>query len=67
MLDRQRWYFFPSVLSIDFRQLYCADNHDLSLKQLTHKLVILLALANADRSSDLAALDVNRQYRQGMD
>ena len=37
------------------------DNRDLSLQQLTHKLAMLLALANADRCSNLAALDVDRQ------
>ena len=31
---------------------------NLSIKDLTHKLALLLALANADRASDLQALDV---------
>ena len=39
-------------------------NEDLTLTQLTHKLAMLMALANADRCSDLAALDVDRQYNQ---
>ena len=41
------------------------DNADLNLQQLTQKLAMLLALASADRFSDLAALDVNRHYREG--
>ena len=39
-------------------------NPDLTLQQLTQKLAMLLALANADRCSDLAALDVSRCYHQ---
>ena len=35
------------------------DNKDLSFQQLSHKLVMLMALANADRCSDLAALDLS--------
>ena len=41
------------------------DNHELTFQQLTHKLVMLMALANADRCSDLAALDINSRYVQG--
>ena len=37
------------------------DNESLSLQQLSHKLTMLLALTNADRCSDLAAL--NLSYR----
>ena len=33
-------------------------NSDLSLKQLSHKLVVLLALANASRASEIHALDI---------
>ena len=33
-------------------------NRDLSLKQLSHKLVVLLALANASRASEIYALDI---------
>ena len=39
------------------------NNQDLDLQQLTCKLVMLMALDNANRSSDLAALDVNRLRR----
>ena len=39
------------------------DNQDLSLQQLTHKLALILALANADKCLDLAAMDINRQYQ----
>ena len=35
------------------------DNKDLSFQQLSHKLVMLMALANTDRCSDLAALDLS--------
>ena len=35
------------------------DNDKLSFQALTHKLAMLMALANADRCSDLAALDLN--------
>ena len=34
-------------------------NEELSFQQLSHKLAMLMALANADRCSDLAALDLN--------
>ena len=34
------------------------DNEELSFQLLSHKLAMLLALTNADRCSDLAALDV---------
>ena len=34
------------------------DTRSLSIKDLTHKLVMLMALANADRASDLCALDI---------
>ena len=38
-------------------------NEKLSLKNLSAKLVMLMALCNADRSSDLIAVDLNfRQY-----
>ena len=33
-------------------------NSDLSLKQLSHKLVVLLALSNASRASEIHALDI---------
>ena len=35
------------------------DNESLSLQQLSHKLTMLLALTNADRCSDLTALDLS--------
>ena len=38
------------------------DNEGLSLKRLSHKLAILMALVDASRTSELAALDV--QYRK---
>ena len=41
------------------------DNDSLSLQQLSHKLVMLMALANADRCSDLAALDLRYRCAQG--
>ena len=41
------------------------DNNDLSFQQLTHKLAMLMALANADRCSDLAALDIRYHSAQG--
>ena len=40
------------------------DNPDLELKLLTYKAVMLLALTNADRCSDLAALDLNYRTYQ---
>ena len=40
------------------------DNLDLELKLLTYKVVMLLALTNADRCSDLAALDLNYRTYQ---
>ena len=41
------------------------DNKDLSLVDLTSKLVMLMALANADRASDLNSLDTRyMQYAQ---
>ena len=41
------------------------DNKDLSLVDLTSKLVMLMALANADRASDLNSLDTRyMQYTQ---
>ena len=40
------------------------DNVNLDVKLLSYKVVMLLALANADRCSDLAALDLNfRTYQ----
>ena len=33
-------------------------NNDISLKQLSHKLVVLLALSNASRASEIHALDI---------
>jgi len=40
------------------------DNENLSFQMLTHKVAMLMALSNADRCSDLAALDLNfRSYR----
>lgn len=38
-------------------------NRDLSLKQLSHKLVLLLALANASRASEIYALDIRYMSR----
>ena len=35
------------------------DNPDLDLKLLTYKVVMLLALTNVDRCSDLVTLDLN--------
>ena len=35
------------------------DNDSLSFKQLSHKLAMLMALSNADRCSDLTALDLD--------
>ena len=41
------------------------QNEELTFATLSHKLVILMALTNADRCSDLAALDLNfRTYHQ---
>jgi len=40
------------------------DNNDLSFQDLTHKIAMLMALSNADRSSDLAALDLNHRTYQ---
>ena len=34
------------------------NTESLSMKDLTYKLVMLVALANADRASDLCALDI---------
>ena len=34
-------------------------NEELSFQSLSHKLAMLMALTNADRSSDLAALDLD--------
>ncbi len=34
-------------------------NKDISFQQLSHKLVMLMALTNADRCSDLTALDLS--------
>ena len=41
------------------------SNNELSFQQLTHKLVMLMALSNADRCSDLAALDLRYHSSQG--
>ena len=41
------------------------DNDRLPFQQLTHKLATLMALANADRCSDLAALDLSYHSAQG--
>ena len=38
-------------------------NRDLSLKQLSHKLVAFLALANASRASEIYALDIRYMNR----
>ena len=35
------------------------DNKELSFQLLSHKLAMLMALSNADRCSDLVALDLN--------
>ena len=37
------------------------ENDHLSFTQLSHKLAMLMALSNADRCSDLAALDLNHR------
>ena len=37
---------------------FLGPTDNLSIRDLTHKLALLLALANADRASDLQALDV---------
>ena len=41
------------------------DNQKVSFQLLSHKLAMLMALANADRCSDLAALDLNHRTFQG--
>ena len=41
------------------------DNDSLPFQQLAHKLATLMALANADRCSDLAALDLSYHSAQG--
>ena len=41
------------------------DNQKVSFQLLSHKLAMLMALANADRCSDLAALDLNHCTFQG--
>ena len=42
------------------------DNKALSFQFLTHKLAMLLALANADRCSDFVALDLSfRLFQDG--
>lgn len=40
------------------------ENRDLTLQALTHKVAMLMALSNADRCSDLAALDLNHRTYQ---
>ena len=40
------------------------DNEELSFQALSHKLAMLMALSNADRCSDLAALDLNHRSYQ---
>ena len=40
------------------------SNEDLTFQSLSHKVVMLMALANADRCSDLAALDLNYMQHQ---
>ena len=40
------------------------DNSELSFQTLSHKLAVLLALSNADRCSDLAALNLNFRHFQ---
>jgi len=40
------------------------DNSQLSFQGLSHKLAMLLALSNADRCSDLAALNLNFRHFQ---
>lgn len=41
------------------------ENKELSFQLLSHKLAMLMALANADRCSDLVALDLNYHTFQG--
>ena len=41
------------------------DNQKVSFQLLSHKLAMLMALAIADRCSDLAALDLNHRTFQG--
>lgn len=41
------------------------DNNQLSFQLLAHKLAMLMALTNADRCSDLSALDMTYHLYQG--
>lgn len=43
------------------------SNKDLGLKQLSFKLVVLLALANASRASEIQALDIRYMLRKDGD
>ena len=58
---------YPITWDIDIILSYMSslpDNAELGQKHLSYKLAMLLALANADRCSDLAALDLNfRTYQ----
>ena len=60
---KPRYSFVCNVNTVIFYMDTMPPNEKLSLKDLSAKLVILMALCNADRSSDLIALDLNfRQY-----
>ena len=43
---------------------HCPENNKLSFQDLTHNVAMLMALCNADRCSDLAALDLNHRSYQ---
>ena len=54
------WYLCTQDLSHVLTSLEgLPDNDELSLKDLTHKLAMLMALSNSDRCSELAMLDLN--------
>ena len=59
---------YSSTWDVDKVLVYIRNlppNEELSLTLLSHKLVMLMALANADRCSDLAALDLDyRTFQQ---
>ena len=58
---------YSSIWDVDVVLSYLSslpDNENLSFQILTHKVAMLMALSNADRCSDLAAVDLNfRSYR----
>lgn len=58
---------YTSTWDVDFVLSYyesSPENSQLSLQTLAHKVAMLFALANADRCSDLAALDLNHRTYQ---